>query len=461
MREPARRGDVPRQAQIAADAGEYVFESVHQRKDGTTFPVIIHVSVLKDAAGVPLYRAATVQDITDRKRTEQALRASEEQLRLVTDAIPALISYVDAELRYRFVNRQYEVWFQRPRSEVLGRHMEEILGEVAFARLKPHLDAALRGEMVEFEVEAPYRSGRTRWIHAHYIPHRNREGVVVGLMVLVLDTTERRRMEESLARAHAELEQHNRTLDATVQDRTAKLREVIGELEAFSYSIAHDMRAPLRSMQGFSRLLLEDHAAQLDDEGRSFLKRIIASADRLDRLIQDVLNYSKVVRSDLPLEPVDLETLIKEIIGSYPNLQAPQATITVQPPLPRVLGNSAALTQVVSNLLGNAVKFVKSGTHPQVRIWAEAVAAEPGAAGDTGAVRIWFEDNGIGIPKDSQHRLFAMFQRLNRPELYEGTGIGLAIVRKAVERMGGTLGVESETGAGSRFWVQLRRADTA
>src|SRR5205085_5690903 len=123
--------------------------------------------------------------------------------------------------------------------------------------------------------------------------------------------------------------------------------------------------------------------------------------------------------------------------------------IHIETPLPSVLANEAALTQVVSNLLGNAVKFVAPGTRPRIRVRAD---------GENGFVRLWFEDNGIGIPKDAQPRLFQMFQRLNRADTYEGTGIGLAIVRKAVERMGGTLGVESEPDKGSRFWVKLRRA---
>lgn len=391
----------------------------------------------------------------------EATRRAEQQLRLVMDATPGLLSYIDTERRYRIVNQQYEIWFGVSRAALIGRTMAEVLGEAALARLQPYFDRACAGETVKFEAEVAYREGGTRWIHAHYIPHRASEGRIVGVIVLVLDVTERKQMEASLAHAHAELERHSRNLEATVQERTTRLQEAVGELEAFSYSIAHDMRAPLRSMQGFSRLLVEEHGAALNDEAKSFLRRIVASANRLDRLIQDVLNYSRVVRGELRMEEVDTQSLVEDIIATYPNLQPPNADVRIETALPRVCANPAALTQVVSNLLGNAVKFVGAGTLPQVRVSADSFTAANGSGRVEPWVRLHFRDNGIGIPGDVQQRLFAMFQRFHRPGQYEGTGMGLAIVRKAVERMGGRLGVESGEGQGSRFWVELRAKEPA
>ena len=257
-----------------------------------------------------------------------------------------------------------------------------------------------------------------------------------------------------LAKAREDLQQHAANLEKTVAERTEKLNETVQELEAFSYSIAHDMRAPLRAMRGFSRILAEEHSAGLEDEGKSYLERIGTSADRLDQLIQDVLNYTRVVRSDIPLSPVNTEKLLQDIIESYPNLQRPNLKIEIVKPLPVVQANAAALTQVFSNLLGNAVKFVRKDVQPRVKVWAEAVSQ------NDSVMRFWIEDNGIGIDEQSKERIFQMFQRLNRAELYEGTGIGLAIVRKAVERMGGKAGVESELGKGSSFWVELKASKT-
>jgi signal transduction histidine kinase len=275
----------------------------------------------------------------------------------------------------------------------------------------------------------------------------------------VLDITGRKGTELQLAEARRQLQQHADNLENIVAERTAKLSETIQELEAFSYSIAHDMRAPLRAMQGFAAILESEHAPQLDKPARSYLQRIIASATRMDQFIVDILNYSKVVRGELQLQPVNVERLTSEIIDSYPELQRARAGITIEAPLPLVLANEAALTQVIANLLDNAVKFVADGAEPRVRIYGEHLQTPVPSTSDL--VMLWFADNGIGIPRDSQARLFDIFTRLHRPGLDKGTGIGLAIVRKAVERMGGKVGVESEPGKGSRFWVQLQSPRTS
>jgi len=244
-------------------------------------------------------------------------------------------------------------------------------------------------------------------------------------------------------RLHEALAETNNNLERLVEDRTAQLREMVDELEHFSYSITHDMRAPLRAMQGFCELLV---ANQLDEASRrDFLNRIITAAGRMDRLITDALSYSRSVRQELPLRPVDTRKLLKGMIESYPEFQPPGARIEVADDLPTVFANEAGLTQCFSNLLNNAVKFVEQRQQPHVRVRGEYL---------DGVARIWFEDNGIGIPRELAPRMFGMFQRGSRQ--YEGNGIGLALVRKVTERMGGKVGVESEPGKGSRFWVELK-----
>jgi signal transduction histidine kinase len=269
------------------------------------------------------------------------------------------------------------------------------------------------------------------------------------------ELAERQRAEAENARLLCEIQQaheqlHDRALqlEGLVRERTIKLTEALNELESWSYSIAHDMRAPLRAMHGFSSLLAEEYASRLDETAKSYLQRITASANRLDRLIQDILNYSRMARGELQLQPVNLESLLGEILETYPSLQPPKATIEVRKPLPSMLGNTAALTQVISNLLGNAVKFVGRNVHPHVQVSAEI-------QGEMVELRV--EDNGIGIPRESQNNIFRIFHKLHSPNDYEGTGIGLAIVRKAVERMGGEVGVESAPSKGSKFWVRLKR----
>jgi signal transduction histidine kinase len=247
-------------------------------------------------------------------------------------------------------------------------------------------------------------------------------------------------------RLHQQLVAANAGLDRLVQARTAELQELVTELEHFSYTITHDLRAPLRAMHGFAQFLEEESGPQLDDQARGYLRRIAVAARRMDQLISDALSYSKAVRLELAMSPTDPVALLRGMIESYPAFQPPKARIELPASMPQVVANEAALTQCFSNLLDNAVKFVPAGRTPHVKVQAEE---------RDGMVRLCFQDNGIGIPSDMQHRLFVMFQRLSKE--YEGTGIGLALVRKVAERMGGRVGVESEPGSGSRFWLELKR----
>ncbi|CAM2807101.1 sensor histidine kinase [Rariglobus hedericola] len=264
---------------------------------------------------------------------------------------------------------------------------------------------------------------------------------------------------EHLQAAQLKLSHYAANLEKIVEERTAQLQETVQELEAFSYSIAHDMRAPLRGMQSFSRLLLEDHAAGLDATGVDFLQRIAGSANRLDGLIRDVLDYTRVLRADVILAPIDLNLLLADILATYPNLHPTNADIRVTGTLPKILGHEAFLTQCLSNLLGNAVKFVRPGLMPLVKIWAQSPSPSivPDHSGPD-FVRLWIEDNGIGIAEKDRVRIFRMFERIHPADKYDGTGIGLTIARKAAERMGGSIGVDPESSKGTRFWIDLKIA---
>jgi signal transduction histidine kinase len=252
--------------------------------------------------------------------------------------------------------------------------------------------------------------------------------------------------EASLRDAQAKLRQHSADLEKTVAQRTAKLQEMISELESYSYSISHDLRAPLRAMQGYAHVLLEDSPASFGPEEKTYLNRIISASNRMDKLIQDVLSYSRVTGAEIASEPLELEQVLRDIIEEYPTLHAKDVSIELETPMPRISAPVALLTQCLANLLNNAVKFMPEGVSPRVRVWAES---------DGPDVRIWIEDNGIGIAPEYHARIFGVFERIPAKRHYEGTGIGLAIVRKAASRMGGTVGVESQPGKGSRFWLFL------
>ncbi len=256
----------------------------------------------------------------------------------------------------------------------------------------------------------------------------------------------RKKAETELRQARDELARTNLQLEDRVRERTEKLRETISELEAFSYTVSHDLRAPLRSMYSYADALMEDLAPRLAPEEKDQLARISRAAHRLDGMIRDVLRYSRISRAEITLRSVDLAAILRDVIDEH-DLQAPAAQIEIVAPLPRVTAHEVLLSQCLSNLLLNAVKFVKPGATPQVRIFAEK-------RGDI--VRLWIEDNGIGIAPEHMVRMFGMFERIHPESMFAGNGVGLAIVKRAVTRLGGDVGAESSPGMGSRFWLDLQ-----
>jgi signal transduction histidine kinase len=223
------------------------------------------------------------------------------------------------------------------------------------------------------------------------------------------------------------------------------------QLESFAYSVSHDLRAPLRGMHGLADALLEDYGDALDDQARDYAHRIVLEARQLDRLIQDLLAYSRLTRISVAIESVDVGEVVEAALHNLDeDIRANRATIQVDSSLPRLKANRAVLIQVLTNLISNAVKF--GGKEPTVHVRAQNV---------DGSARIWVEDHGIGIAPKHHERIFRAFERLHGIEEYPGTGIGLAIVHKAIERLGGRLGVESREGQGSSFWFELPQAEAA
>lgn len=240
-----------------------------------------------------------------------------------------------------------------------------------------------------------------------------------------------------------------REANAQLRESNEALRQTNAELEAFTYTVSHDLRAPLRHMQGFSQALLEDYADQLGPIARDYARRIANAARRMDNLIKDLLDYSRLGRNLLTLRPISLAAVVEDVLAQLDDEVRQQgAKVAVEGALPEALGDRVTLEHMLVNLLINAVKFVPAGVTPEVRISAEE-------RGDR--VRLWVKDNGIGIPLEQQDRIFEVFRRLHDSKSYPGTGIGLAIVRKGVGKMGGSVGVESAPGKGSAFWIDLRR----
>ena len=240
-------------------------------------------------------------------------------------------------------------------------------------------------------------------------------------------------------------------LETRVAERTAELQRMVEEMEAFSYSVSHDLRSPLRSLAGYAKVLQEDHAEELSPTARGFLEKIARAAQRMDSLTQDVLAYTRLAQCGMSVESVDLDTLFADVIEQYPAVAAPQNKIIIRRPLGHVLGHVPSLIQCFSNLLGNAVKFVPVGRVPEIQV-------SSNRAGEWQRVSV--KDNGVGIARVDHERIFRMFERAAGKQT-PGTGIGLAIVKKAVERMGGSVGVISAPGEGAEFWIQLRACPAA
>jgi len=441
-----------------------------QNGAGDTVPVQVSVTLLKGMQAQTL--SAIVTDLSERKQAEDSLRQANDSLEERVRQRTSQLTQANESLQSEIAERQrLEVARARlaaivetsndaiisndlggtvtswnyAAEQLFGYHANEIVGQKA-TRLVPQecngeevsiLDHLRHGKSLVLET-VRIAKGERRFPVSITISPLWDGGVIIGGSQIVRDISGRKQAEEVLTRS-------NEQLEGLVQDRTAELRETVAELEHFSYTITHDMRAPLRAMRGLGGILLKDCSDSLHPSRLDYLQRIMDSAERMDTLITDALQYSGIVRKHLELEPVEAGTLLRGIVESYPQFQPPNAQIQIDKNLPVVLGNKAAMTQCFSNLLSNAVKFVLPGKIPEVRVWAEARES---------FIRFWFEDNGIGIEEEFQDKVWQMFHQLNK--CYEGTGIGLALVSKAVERMGGKVGVKSRPGQGSRFWVDLQ-----
>ena len=391
---------------------------------------------------------ARIWPLIERARVEAALRESEQRFRAMSDNISSLAWMADAA--------GYLFWYNQRWYDYTGETFETMKGD-GWAKVHDpeHLTHVYESWKTALETgnswedTFPLRGadGKFRWFLSRASPIRDREGRVSLWFGTNTDITDLREAQEALREANARLGDRATHLEALVQQRTQKLSETIGELQAFSYSISHDMRSPLRSMIGFSEILIEEWGDKLDATGVDYLGRISAASRRMDRLIQDVLNFSRMGRDEITLVPIDTAALIHDVIRSYPNLGPEKVTISVAPDLPFVKGSDALLTQCISNLLENGVKF----TQPDMKGHIEVSSKSAG-----GRTKIFFKDNGIGMPAHSLDRVFDIFYRVGRDN--DGTGIGLAIVRKAAEKMGGSVGVESELGKGSTFWLDLESA---
>jgi PAS domain S-box-containing protein len=390
---------------------------------------------IRDHSGKIVRWFGTNTDITELRDAQLRLAEREAVLRTVAKEARVGLVMINKDRRYVFANRPHADILGLSSPALAGQHVQEALGPL-YEQIKPNLDRAFFGERVTFELHIPRHpiDGTERFCEIVYEP-RTENSDEPYVVVVMTDITERKVAQQNL--------------EHLVAERTAELRETNEHLEAFVYSIAHDLRAPLRAMQGYSQILMDNAHEHLPPQDKTFLERINRSAELMDKMVLDLLAFGRTASTEITFGPVDLQWVWRAAVEQTSGeIERSDAILEIATPLCVVRAHEPTLTQVIANLLSNAVKFVEPGTRPHIKF---------GCEDKESIVRIWLQDNGVGIDPEYHERIFRVFERLHGAT-FAGTGIGLAIVRKGVERMNGQIGIESTPGKGTCFWIELPKA---
>ncbi len=380
-----------------------------------------------------------------------ALRDSEARLEgIIASAMDAIIS-IDSRQRIVLFNPAAEKMFGVSTEQALGERIDRFIPDRFRLAHRAHVAAFGQTGVSTRHMGALGKVSGLRATGEEFPIEASISQVEVAgekiFTVILRDITEREAAEAELNAAQEKLSHYTEDLQKTVAERTAELQETVHSLEAICYHIAHDLRAPLRSMEGFSSLLASSYAKVLDERALDFLGRISNSASQMDNLIGDLLAYGRIGHVDLPFGWHKLDEVVGRVLAHLSEeVRAKAATVQVQPAMPEIWANATLLEQILINLVCNALTYVAPGVVPSIQI---------GASTNEHSVTVFVRDNGIGIAPEYHQKIFQVFERLHDSSLYPGSGIGLAIVQKAVQRMGGQIHLESQLGRGSCFSVEL------
>jgi len=413
------------------------------RPDGVHRWTISRGEAIRDADGRVIAMRGTVQDITERKLAEVALQESEERFKLLIEHAPASLAMLDRELRYLVCSQRWRRDYKLDEGDLSGVCHYDVFPEIGEEWKAIHR-RCLGGEIIRADEDRFVRAdGSVQWLRWEVRPWYQADGAIGGIAMFTEDITYRKQAETALQQMNADLE-------VRIADRTAELKALNQSLESFVYSVSHDLKAPLRGVEGYSRLLEEGCADQLGDEGRLFIRNIRTGVTRMNELINDLLAYSRMERRQLESDALDLSVLVQQALGECrEDIAAHQIEIAAHLPPLMVRGDREGMALVLRNVLENAIKFSQYSAHPRIEFGSEQEGKR---------ISLWIRDNGIGFDMKYNQRIFEIFERLHRLEDYPGTGIGLALVKKAMQRMGGRVWAQSAPGEGATFYLQLPAA---
>ncbi|HET7625903.1 MAG TPA: PAS domain S-box protein [Verrucomicrobiae bacterium] len=413
------------------------FETQRQRKDGTILDVSLTVSPIKDAQDKIIGASSIARDITDVKRYQQALESQARMLREQAQMLDlANVMGRDLDDRIFLWNTGMEKMYGWQRTEMLGRVSYKILKTRFPKPIEEIRETLMREGQWDGEIIKTRKDGKELTVSSQWVLHRDHEGRPSAIIEVNTDITERKNAEQQVLRMNTELERR-------VRERTVELTAANQELEAFTYSVAHDLRAPLRHIDAFTKIILDDFASEIPEEARHYLDNIRKGSQNMSRLVDDLLNLARVSRQELKRELTPLKNVVDEVIGDLKHETENRKIEWRVSPLPTVMSDPGLMKQVFVNLLGNAVKYTRPRENTVIEIGEQHMGKD--------AV-LYVRDNGVGFNMKYADKLFGVFQRLHRADEFEGTGVGLATVDRIIRKHGGRIWADSELGKGATFY---------
>lgn len=453
--------------------GKHTIESVHRHKNGKTFPVEINTSLI-EMNGKELV-LGFVRDISERKETEKKIIRMGQHYKALIEKAPDGVVLIDADGNFKFVSPSARKMFGYSLTDEITAHPAELTHPDDLPLVLSLLQNLIQNPSEVYTIQYRFSNNNSHWIwiestFSNLLSDPSVEAIVINFR----DITDRKKADKEINKLTEELER--KVIDRTnelekrsrellnneaalmnlVEDLNLKSEELTRskaqleiankELEAFSYSVSHDLRAPLRAINGFVSILLEDYEKNLDNEGKRICGIIQSNATKMGQLIDDLLSFSRLIRSEFNNSKIDMESLVRSVVSDFEAIQnITLKNITIQE-LPMTIGDTNMIKQVWINLISNAVKYSSKNEHAQIDI---------GSYKDKDEVVYYIKDNGVGFNMEYVHKLFGVFHRLHSMNEFEGTGVGLAIVQRIIKRHNGRVWAEGEVGKGAVFYFSL------